>query len=93
MVTRNSSGSITQNSIKVDENLPGNSYAVGVTITIDGADVGGVSEDDDITLEVTSVWSGTQAEAEMVVDGKVKEVYIKDSGTGYPSKATAISVK
>ena len=93
VVTRNSSGSIDQNSIKVDENLPGNSYAVGVTITIDGADVGGVSEDDDITLEVTSVWSGTQAEAEMVVDGKVKEVYIKDSGTGYPSKATAISVE
>ena len=29
----------------------------------------------------------------MVVDGKVKEVYIKDSGTGYPSKATAISVE
>ena len=93
VVTRNSSGSINQNSIKVDENLPGNSYAVGVTITIDGADVGGVSEDDDITLQVTAVWSGTQAEAEMVVDGKVKEVYIKDSGTGYPSKATAISVE
>ena len=93
VVTRNSSGSINQNSIEVDENLPGNSYAVGVTITIDGADVGGVSEDDDITLEVTAVWSGTQAEAEIVVDGKVKEVYIKNSGAGYPSKTTAISVE
>ena len=51
MVTRNSSGSIDQNSIKVDENLPGNSYAVGVTITIDGSDVGGVSEDDTYYLK------------------------------------------
>ena len=93
VVTRNTSGSINQNSIKIDEKLPGNSYNVGVTIVIDGADVGGVSEDDDITLEITSVWSGTQAEAEMVVDGRVKEVYIKNSGTGYPSKATTISVE
>ena len=79
---------------KDNDPLYDSSYIVEVIgRSIDGADVGGVSEDDDITLEVTSVWSGTQAEAEMVVDGKVKEVYIKDSGTGYQSNATAIIVE
>ena len=89
-VVRNASGSV--DSVNVVDSLPGNSYAVGVTILIDGSHVGGVTEDDDIVLTVTDVWSGVQAEAEMVISGQVKEVYIKDGGSGYPTNTTTISI-
>ena len=89
-VVRNTSGSVQ--SVTVVDSLPGNNYTVGVSIIIDGSSVGGVTEDDDITLTVDDVWSGVQAEAEMVISGQVKEVYIKDSGTGYPTNTTAINV-
>ena len=52
-VVRNASGSV--DSVNVVDSLPGNSYAVGVTILIDGSHVGGVTEDDDIVLTVTDV--------------------------------------
>ena len=89
-VVRNSSGSVQ--SVTVVDSLPGNNYTVGVSIIIDGSNVGGVTEDDDITLTVDDVWSGVQAEAEMVISGQVKEVYIKDGGSGYPTSTTAINV-
>ena len=89
-VVRNASGSIE--SVTVVDSLPGNAYTNGVSIVIDGADVGGETEDDDITLTVTDVWSGVQAQAEMVISGQVKEVYIKDSGTGYPTNTTVVNV-
>lgn len=89
-IVRNASGSLL--SVKVVDTLSGNNYEVGSSITIDGSDVGGVSEDDDIVLEVIAIWSGTQAEAEMVVSGRVTEVYIKDGGQGYPSNTTFINV-
>ena len=89
-IVRNSSGSVQ--SVKVVDSSPGNGYDVGVSIFIDGSIVGGVSEDDDIKLEVTDIWSGEDAEAEMVISGQVKEVYIKDGGTGYPANTTAVNV-
>jgi hypothetical protein len=89
-VIRDNFGSVI--STKVVDNLAGNNYEVGTNITIDGSDVGGLTEDDDISLEVVSIWSGEQATAEMVVSGRVSEVYIKNGGVGYPSNTTFINV-
>ena len=89
-VIRGSSGSVL--SAKVIDELAGNNYEVGTNIIIDGSYVGGLTEDDDVVLEVIAVWSGEQATAEMVVSGRVNEVYIKDGGVGYPSNTTFINV-
>lgn len=89
-ITRNSSGSVE--SVVVVDSSPGNNYDVSTNIVISGADVGGVDEDDDITLQVTDVWTGQQAQAELVINGQVKDVYIKDGGTGYPSNSTSVNV-
>ena len=43
------------NNLTVTLNSAGSGYEVGDTITIDGADIGGTSTDDDIVLTVTSV--------------------------------------
>ena len=89
-VIRDNFGSVL--SAKVVDNLAGNNYESGTNIIIDGSDVGGLTEDDDISLEVVSIWSGEQATAEMVVSGRVSEVYIKNGGVGYPANTTFINV-
>lgn len=90
VVTRNAGGSV--DNVTVVDELPGNDYAANVEVKLLGSLVGGVDSDDDIILNVDSVWSGVPAEASLIVKGQVKEVYIKSSGSGYPSKTTTISV-
>ena len=74
-IVRNASGSIE--SVTVVDSLPGNDYTVGVSIVIDGYDVGGETEDDDITLAVTMFGLEVHAEAEWSSVDRLRKFILK----------------
>ena len=89
-ITRGTSGEISD--VSILEQFTGNGYTVGDTFAIKGSDIGGQSPADDITITVTSTWSGTQATGELVINGSVKEVYLIDGGSTYLNDNTVITV-
>ena len=89
-ITRGASGEISD--VSILEQFTGSGYTVGDTFAIQGSDIGGQSPADNITITVTSTWSGTQATGELIINGSVKELYLIDGGSTYLNDNTVITV-